>query len=226
MNAWRGCSLFAAWLAIVACSRGAEPAKKPMPIYVTPFYNSEGLKIDVGKHSETLAQANAKTILQFCDNLKKEKDNLRAEVMYVTAVRLYDLGHKDEAVYWYYTAQYRGRLFSSLLEPEKIGSIGNEPFELRAAYGSFNQLSGEYINGYGFGDLKKLEKTLNKVAEEAKTVPKFKEIYPRVEFVPENQWEEKNKEMLAGLSGLNAYIKDNADKIKEQRKKNGIEGKY
>jgi hypothetical protein len=125
---------------------------RQMPVYITPFYESEGLKITVGEHSQTLANADAKSIREIAGALKKEKDKLRAEVMYVTAIRLYDLGHKDEAVYWFYTAQYRARLFTTLLDNEKIGTIGDEAFELKHAYNAFNQLAGIYINGYGFGD--------------------------------------------------------------------------
>ena len=78
--------------------------------------------------------------------------------MYVAAIRLYDLGHKDEAVYWFYTAQYRARVFTSILDKENVGTIGSEAFELKQAYASFNQLAGEYINGYAFGELPKLKK--------------------------------------------------------------------
>jgi hypothetical protein len=99
-----------------------------------------------------LMSADSKTILQVSEELKKEKDKLRADVMYVAAIRLYDLGHKDEAVHWFYSAQYRARVFSSILDKEKVGSIGSEAFELKQAYLSFNQLAGEYINGYAFGD--------------------------------------------------------------------------
>jgi hypothetical protein len=197
-----------------------------MPIYITPFYDSNGLKIDVGENSKKLAKADSKTIIEISTELKKEKDKLRAEVMYVAAIRLYDLGHKDEAVYWFYTAQYRARVFTSILDKEKVGTIGSEAFELKQAYASFNQLAGEYINGYAFGELPKLEKTLLKVVEEGKSLPKFGDVYPKVKFVDAEKWAEKNEEVSKGVSGLTEYIKTNADSIKEQRKKNGIDGKY
>jgi hypothetical protein len=201
-------------------------AKAPIPLYVTPYYNFDGLKISVGEHSKELASADANTIVQVANTLKKEKDKVRAEVMYVAAIRLYDVGKKDESVYWFYTAQYRGRVFSAILDKEKIGSIGAEAFELKQAYNSFNELAGIYINGYAFGDLAKLEKTLTKVVEEGKAIPKYGEIYPAIKFIPEEMWAEKNKEVSAGLSTLIERIKNNADFIKEQRKKNGVEGKY
>jgi hypothetical protein len=206
--------------------KGKTVGKLAMPIYVTPFYDFNGLKISVGEYSMKLARADAKTIIQLSADLKKEKDKLRAEVMYVTAIRLYDLGQKDEAVYWFYTAQYRARLFSSTLDKEKVGSIGSEAFELKQAYIAFNQLAGEYINGYAFGELQKVEKTLTKVIEEGKSLPKLGEIYPQVKFAAEEDWTEKNKEVSKGLLSLIEYIKSNSDIIKEQRKKNGIEGKY
>src|SRR5438874_2702804 len=88
--------------------------RPPMPIYIAPYYDSEGTKVSVGDYSKKLASADAKTILEICSELKKDKEKLRPEVMYVAAIRLYDLGQKDEAVYWLHTAQYRARLFASI----------------------------------------------------------------------------------------------------------------
>lgn len=197
-----------------------------MPIYITPYYDSDGLKISVGEHSKRLKDADAKSIMQLSSELKKEQNKLRAEVMNVLAIRLYDLGQKDEAVYWFYTAQYRARVFAAILDKDKIGSIGSEAFELKQAYAAFHQLAGTYINGYAFGDLDKLEKTLKKVIVEGNPLPKYGEIYPNVKFVAEDGWAERNKEVSKGLSSLVDFIKNNADMIREQRKKNGIDGKY
>jgi hypothetical protein len=206
--------------------RGEPSGRPPMEIYITPYYHYDGPKVSVGRYSKQLASADAKAILQITNMLKKEKDGLRAEVMYVAAIRLYDLGQKDEAVYWFYTAQYRARVFSAILDKGKIGSIGSEAFELKQAYNAFNELAGIYINGYAFGDLPKLEKALTKVVGEGKSLPKYREIYPTVGFVPVAIWPEKNEEVSNGLSKFIEYIKTNADSIKEKRKKNGIEGKY
>lgn len=170
-----------------------DSGRSAMPVYITPYYDSKGPKVAVGPYSQKLAGADAKSILDVSRELLKEKETLRCEVMYVAAIRLYDLGHKDEAAYWYYTAQYRARLFTSILDSEKIGSLGSEAFELKHAYGAFNQLVGEFINGYAFGDLAKLEKTLLKVLEENKSPPKFAKLYPGVKFVAEESWEGKNK---------------------------------
>ena len=209
-------------------SKSAEQAagRSPMPVYVTPFYDSKGPQIEVGKFSKALAHADAKSIDKVVADLKKEQDHLRAEVMYVAAIRLYDLGRKDAAVYWFYSAQYRSRLFNEMLDDAHVGSIGDEAFELRQAYGAFKQLAGMYINGYAFGDVEKLNKTLLSVAKEGETMPKMDELYPTVRFIAKDDWAKKNSVIGTELVGLVDYIKKNADSIKEQRKQNGIEGKY
>jgi hypothetical protein len=107
-----------------------------------------------------------------------------------------------------------------------VGVIGSAEFELPAAFGSFNALVGQYINGYAFGNLPKLEETLAKVKEEGKSLPKMTDVYPRVNFIEEQKWAEKNQEISKGLAGLIDHIKANEDSIKEQRKTNGVEGKY
>ena len=70
--------------------------------------------------------------------------------LYVAAIRLYDLGYRKEAIYWFYSAQYRGRQFGVLLDQTKMGSIGSPGFELLHAQNAFYQLVGPYINGYAF----------------------------------------------------------------------------
>ncbi len=197
-----------------------------MPVYITPFYDSKGPQVEVGKFSNALAHADAKSINQIVADLKKEQDHLRAEVMYVAAIRLYDLGRKDEAVYWFYAAQYRARLFNAILDAAHVGSVGDEAFELKQAYGAFNQLAGTYINGYAFGDVKTLEKTLLNVAKEGEALPKIEELYPTVRFVAKNEWAKKNGVVAKGLADLVDYIKTNAETIKQQRQQNGVEGKY
>jgi hypothetical protein len=206
-----------------SAKKGKPIVETAMPIYITPYYNSEGLKIAVGEHSKKLAGADGKTILKICEELKKDLAKLPVEVIYVTAIRLYDLGHKDESVYWFYTAQFRHRVFISIIDQEQAGGIGDEGFELTQAYNSFFQLAGPYFNEYAFGDLKQLEKTLEKVIKEGKSLPKYGEIYPKVKFSPEKTWATQNADVSKGLSGLIDNIKKNSTSIKEKRKAEGLE---
>lgn len=224
-------ALLAAFLSSLVAGASPEGDKKTdnarqpatMPISIRPFYDSDGPKVWVGKYSKELATADAKTILELSTKFENERDKLRAEEMYVLAVRLFDLGQKDDAVYWFYTAQYRGRLFRGILDPDKGGGIGSAEFELPAAFAAFDELAGEHINEYAFGNLPRLEETLAKVKEENKSAARMADIYPKVHFVPEGKWDEKNDDIAKGLGDMIDYIKANGDKIKEERKKNGVD---
>jgi hypothetical protein len=203
------------------------PEDRPrIPVYITPFYVAEDLQISVGPISGELAAADANSILPLVDGLRKDRNKLRAEVMYVVAIRLYDLGHKDEAVRWFHSARYRGQLFSSILDKDQVGGVGDAAFELKQAYSAFHQLAGIYINGYAFGDLNKLENTLKKVIEEGNSMPDFAALYPEVAFVDSEKWTTKNDVVAGGVVKIIDYIRTNADTIKAQRRLNGIDGKY
>ena len=197
-----------------------------MPVYITPYYNSEGPEINVGTHSKDLAAATAESIIDLSAKMKADWETLSVATMYVMSIRLYDLGRKNDAVYWFYSAQFRMRLLRSLLSDDSIGEIGSEGFELIHAHKAFHQLAGEYINGYGFGDLHTLEETVRLVKSENGHPPKFKTIYPDLQFIDEQSWPGKNKEVSDAIDFLLDYISNNADDIKAKRKANGIEGKY
>jgi hypothetical protein len=203
-----------------------EPASSKIEIYVTPFYNSEGPTVRVGPFSEELQKADATTILDVAKAMQAEKPSLPAVSMTVLAIRMYDLGQKDEAVYWFYAGQFRARLFGLVLDESRLGGIGEAGFETKHAHAAFQQLAGTYINGYAFGDIPKLVKTLERVRAEETAAPDFAKIYPGVAFIDPADWEAKREEIDAGLAKLIAYVTDNADEIRRERRKNGIEGRY
>jgi len=197
-----------------------------MPIHVTPYYNCEGPEINVGEFSGKLSTDSVEELRATISKMQECWTDLSVETMYAASIRLYDLALKDEAVYWFYSAQYRSRLFQSVLDPTKIGNIGSSTFERQQAYNAFQQLVGEYINGYAFGDLDKLRKTIEQVKREGKVLPDFGSVYPGVSFIPEDKWGKKNNEVALGLSSLADHIENNAEEIKAMRKKNDIEGRY
>ena len=110
--------------------------------YVAPFYNSKGPSIKIGKFSKELASADKQSIKITVATIKQEMATLPAITMFVAAARLFDLGYRDEAMYWFYAAQYRARLFQALLEPSKIGGMGSTAFELKSAHSAFRQTLG------------------------------------------------------------------------------------
>jgi hypothetical protein len=107
--------------------KAAQPEINPthIDVHVTPYYDSKGPAVSVGRFSSGLASTKENDFLATIAEMKKNWDRLTFPELYVGAIRLYDLGYRKEAVYWFYSAQYRGRQFGVLLDQTKMGSIGS-----------------------------------------------------------------------------------------------------
>ena len=201
-----------------------DPAR--IDVYITPYYNSKGPTIDVGPFSSGLAAKNEPDFVATIAKMKKSWDTLNFAESYVAAIRLYDLGFRKESIYWFYSAQYRGRLFASLIDRDKMGSMGAPGFELYQAQNAFQQLVGPYINGYAFGDIDQLVPIIERVQREGKTLPDLTKIYPRVAFKPKSEWDAGNRGLNDGLTKLLVTLKNEKASIKQQRIERGMEGKF
>lgn len=195
-------------------------------VYVTPYYNSKGPTIDVGPFSSGLAAKNESEFIATILKMKQSWDTLNFAETYVAAIRLYDLGFRKDSIYWFYSAQYRGRLLATLIDQDKMGSIGDAAFELFHAQNAFQQLVGPYINGYAFGDIDQLIPIIERVQREGKVVPDLTKIYPRVTFKPKSEWDTGNKGLNDGLTKLLVTLKNEKASIKQQRIERGMEAKF
>jgi hypothetical protein len=219
------------WLLVFALcgacsSMNAMAQQAPVGFYVTPYYDSNGPTVNIGKFSKELAAADKRSIKATVATMKQEMAALPAVSMFVAAARLYDLGYRDDALYWFYMAQYRARLFQALLEPGKVGGMGSPAFELQSAHGAFQQTLGEYINGYAGCDQAKWLAALSRVQTENKTLPDFGKMYPSVAFIPAAGWKAKDAEINAGLTKLAGYIKAGWAEMQATRKENGTDKKF
>jgi len=206
----------------------AQPDVNPshIDVYVTPYYNSKGPEISAGRFSSGLASAKEGDFLATIARMKKDWDRLTFPELYVAAIRLYDLGYRKEAVYWFYSAQYRGRQFGVLLDQTKMGSIGSPGFELLHAQNAFYQLVGPYINGYAFGDPDGLVKIVEKVQKEGLRIPDLLAAYPGVTFRSKSEWQSANTNLADGMNDLISMLKEKKDDIKRQRIERGMEEKF
>ena len=195
-------------------------------VYITPFYNSKGPTIEVGPFSSGLAAKNEAEFVATIAKMKKSWNTLNFAETYVAAIRLYDLGFRKESIYWFYSAQYRGRLFASLIDREKMGNMGDPGFELFQAQNAFQQLVGPYVNGYAFGDIDQLVPIIERVQREGKAVPDLTKIYSRVTFKPKSEWDAGNKALNDGMTKLLITLKNQKGSIKQQRIEHGMEAKF
>jgi hypothetical protein len=219
---------FGAITLIALIIQAAQPDLDPshIDVYVTPYYDSKGPVINVGRFTSGLASNNEIDFLTTIAQMKKSWNQLTFPELYVGAIRLYDLGYRKEAIYWFYSAQYRGRQFGVLLDQAKMGTIGSPGFELLHAQNAFYQLVGPYINGYAFGDIDALVKIVEKVQKEGRQMPDLKAAYPGAIFVDKSEWASANRKLAAGMNELITTLTQQKDEIKRQRIQRGMEKKF
>ena len=198
----------------------------PLPVTVSPFYDSARNQIDVGDYSQQLSTFDFQELTSVAQEMAKQRDVLTPEQMFVLAIRLYDVGDNDNAVYWFYEAQFRAKLFQISLDPSHVGSIGDPSFELPAAYSAFTQLSGEYINGYAGCDIENWVNIAKTVEDKNPTPPDLTKLFPGVAFVESSQWQSLNNEVADGLDQLINYLSDNKETVKQQRKQKNMDARF
>src|SRR3954454_16425425 len=212
----------------VAGSTFAQVSGDPghIQVYITPYYNSTGPTIDVGRFSKGLAAKSEPEFVATISKMKQSWNELHYPEVYVAAIRLYDLRFRKESIYWFYSAQYRGRLLATLVDREKMGTIGSPAFELVQAANAFQQLVGPYINGYGFADIDLLSQIIARVQNENRTVPDLEKVYPGIAFKLRSVWDAGNDGLNDGLTKFLAMLKDQKASLKNTRTENGTEAKF
>jgi hypothetical protein len=194
-----------------------------MPITVTPFYDSQGPQITVGDYSQRLGITDLDALTTLAEEMAEQKHVLTPQEMYVLAIRLYDLGDRDGSVYWYYEAQFRAKLFQQAIEPAQLVRVGEPTFELTTAYDSFQQLAGEFINGYAGCDLDNWIRITSLVMNDNPSPPELDQIFPDIIFVEREQWQGINDNVTTGLAVLINYIAENGELIKQQRAQQNLD---
>lgn len=216
--------LFVLSMSFVMTSCGQSTNK--IPLFITPIYNHDPLTINVGEFSDQLLSLNIDNYESRIDYFKEHMNMVSIEAIYVLSVRLYDIGKKKEAAYWFYTAQARGRVFSKMLDQEKSKGIGNSGFELKQIFSVFNQLAGEYINGYIGGDIDEWLSICKRVHTEMEPIETFTHIYPKIAFLDDSKMESIVQGSQEGLQNMIKSIDEGREEIIKQRKLQGTDGKY
>lgn len=225
MKILRGALLGALWWAALARAAIADDPGR-IDAYVTPYYNSSGPVVTIGKFSTGLASKNAAAFVATIRRMKQEWNALSFVELYVGAIRLYDLGYRNEATYWFYTAQYKGRQFGLMLDQKKIGGIGSPAFELYHAQDAFFELAGPKINGFAFGNVDGVVAILHRVQSENREVGNLRGAYPGVTFVALSKWAGINAGQNKGLGVFATQLTKEKAQIQEQRVQNGTSAKF
>jgi hypothetical protein len=152
-----------------APSQDTEPRTKPVKqidLYVTPYYESAKTldshpTVAVAKAFDTQLSSNKREdILAVRDAIQVQSKLITPMTLMVLAIRLYDVGLRDDAVFWFYVAKDRYLTMADVLD---IKAAPLAPIE--DAIGAFATLAGPSINGYAFCDLAKQRgQTVNSIA--------------------------------------------------------------
>jgi hypothetical protein len=144
------------------------------------------------------------------DQLKSGIQRQHPAAYYILAGKLFKAGDKDEAVFWFYAGQLRYR-FHLGANPDLPRS--GDP----ALFSSLSEVVGRPLNEYAFGDIAQLSTTIEKVlAWDDKTAN---------EFTSKKTHADAWKATRDGLGEMRKQVVANADQIRAQRTKNGLENR-
>jgi len=130
----------------------AEPVRR-ISIHVQPYYEAARTpdgkpRVAVGQNYDGLLSSNRKEdILAAKERIESDPRVVTPMTMMVLAIRLYDVGLRDDAVFWFYAAKSRYTTLEDVIDIRMSGLIA--PGE---AVKSFAVLAGPFINGYAFCD--------------------------------------------------------------------------
>jgi len=190
------------------------------------FYSSDGLQISVGNYSQQLGTSDLQELTALAQEMAGKKDTLTPEQMFVLAIRLYDLGDKDNSVYWFYEAQFRAKLFLKTLDADHFAGLSELSAGLLASYDAFTGLAGKHINGYAGCDVDSWVKIVQTVKDNNAKPPELDKLFPDAVLVERSRWQGINDEVAVGLGGLIDELSRTKESIRQQREANNLDALY
>src|SRR3954470_374609 len=117
-------------------AHAAEPVRH-IGIHVQPYYEAAGQpggtpRVAVGRSFDGLASNKREDIVAIRERILAEPKLVTPMTMMVLAIRFYDVGLRDEAVFWFYAAKDRYLTLSEVID---LGAGGLAQVE--GAVGSF-----------------------------------------------------------------------------------------
>ena len=222
---------FLAALCLSIGSAAANDGKvRSVDIYVTPYYSANAGKAEFVKvydKIDDLLKSGKVEDFKKAEKIVQDAPQMVSPItLFVLSARAYDLGLRDDAVFWFYVAKNRAILLRGVIDME-----GEKFTDVVAAIGAFMKLVGDVVNPYAFCDIKKQQDIADKALEWTK-----KNAYEAM-FSPEfsSPHEDRKAALAKGIEKLESrnkkekdYFldKDNLAKFKAMRKQNGTDEKF
>ena len=201
-------------------------------IYVTPYYEAAKApngapKVAVGKTYDTLLASNQRDdIVRARDEINRNNALVTPMTLMVLAIRLYDVGLRDDAVFWFYAAKDR---FVTLAGVSDIKS--RELAQVEDAVKNFAILAGPVINGYAFCDVAKQQALRQKALKWVVDNPYKAMFLPQVPALPGDREQNLKKavaEITASAAKEREYLAKpaNVAELEAKRKKNDADAMF
>jgi len=122
----RRTAIFIGLCALTSWTAAADPVKH-VGIYVQPYYESarsanEKPRVAVHKkYNELLSSNRQQDIIVARDMIQREPQLITPMTLMVLAIRLYDVGLRDDSVFWFYVAKDR---FATLADTGRASDAG------------------------------------------------------------------------------------------------------
>lgn len=141
-------------LVLAATAAAAIDQVRQIGVYVKPFYAAgytlvEPPKVAVDPLYDKLLMSTARAdIVKVRDAIAAAPDMVKPTTLMVLAIRLYDVGLRDDAVFWFYAARDRYATMDAVLDMRSLALVG-----IANAIDAFTTAVAPAINGYAFCNL-------------------------------------------------------------------------
>lgn len=208
-----------------------EPVRR-VTIYVNPYYRS-GLTADErpvvavgGGFDALLSSDRREDILAARDKVLADPGPVAPMTLMVLAIRLYDMGLRDDAVFWFYVAKDR---YVTLSEVVRIKESGLE--EVARAVRGFAALAGPVFNGYAFCDPTNQFLLRKRAMDWVEQNPYSAVFTPEWTARPGDRRENLERAVRTVRAGAERdrvflQVRRNFERFYETRKKDGTDARY
>lgn len=190
------------------------------------YYSAQGGKADyvrVYKAIDALLLTNKKSDYEKAAQIVRQDPSLITPMtMYVLAARAYDMGLRDEAVFWYFTGHFRLMMVNDVLDLPKMNM---------AEYSDFHRLVGLFILPYAGCDLDKRQKIQNQALQWVKSNPYKALLSPQLKSKHSDRQkaiQQAEKDITEWVSQSQNYLKDpkNLAEFKKKRQELNTDQKF
>jgi len=219
-------------LTLPCAATAAEPVLRYVPMYVEPFYRSAATpdgrpQVAVGKqYNDLLSSTKREDILAARDLIVAKPNLVTPMTLMVLAIRFYDVGLRDEAVFWFYAAKDRYIVMSEVLDV-KTPQLAQADDAVRSSA----TLAGPVINGYAFCNLAKQKELHAKAVDWVESNPYEVMFMARAPALPGDRGENAKRAIANAKERAakeRAYFDDdkNVQAFYAARKRNEADAKF